>query len=132
MSILDYKDHLREDGLVGKHFVGEVVQNDDTGAADGLRLGRVRVRVPELFGGIEDDDLPWAPVLRRVQNGALDNASTFHVPDVGSVVVVVFDKGDVYTPLVVGELVGKRTAFRETEGKIFGDDDTGDAAPAGP
>ena len=122
MSLLQGRD-LQEDRLVGKYFVGVVVDNDDSESEDGLKLGRVRVRIPEIFGEIPTAELPWASVLRRVQNGAIANVSTFHVPDVDSRVVVVFDKGDVYSPLVVGELVGSQTNFEETTGSVFGDDE---------
>jgi uncharacterized protein involved in type VI secretion and phage assembly len=77
--------------------------------------------IDELFAGMADAELPWCAVLRRPQNGSADNVSTFFVPDVGSRVVVVFDKGDVYSPLIVGELVGSQTGFAETQGAVFGD-----------
>jgi N-acetyl-anhydromuramyl-L-alanine amidase AmpD len=67
---------------------GVVVDN-----ADPLRTGRVRVRVQYVYGDIPTEDIPWASPKWLSPNG-----ETFTVPDVGKVVSVEFNQGDIYSP----------------------------------
>jgi hypothetical protein len=113
--ILGLREHLVADDLRGKFFIGVVKDNKDP-----LECARIKVMIPELFDQFPDEDLPWAVVLRKVQNGSKMNISTLNVPDEGTRVVVMFDKGDVYSPLVVGELIGTNSKFDKTSGQVFG------------
>jgi hypothetical protein len=71
-------------------WVGEVADNEDP-----KKLGRVRVRVLDVFDGIADDSLPWAAPYKDL------NGNQFVVPDKGKVVTVYFDNGNIYTPIYI-------------------------------
>lgn len=70
-----------------KTFVGVVEDNNDP-----KKLGRCKVRVLNVFDEIPVEDLPWAAPWKDL------NGNTFVVPDVGKVVSVVFDAGNIYKP----------------------------------
>ena len=70
-----------------KTFVGVVEDNNDP-----KKLGRCKVRVLNVFEEIPVEDLPWATPWKDL------NGNTFVVPDVGKVVSVVFDAGNIYKP----------------------------------
>ena len=73
--------------LKGRIFVGVVEDN-----LDPKKLGRCRCRVLNIFDEIPKEDLPWASPWKDL------NGNQFTVPDVGKVVSVVFDEGNIYKP----------------------------------
>jgi hypothetical protein len=76
-------------------YTGKVVNNNDK-----EKLGRCQIRVYNIFDTtIPDADLPWA-----LPSFAIDS---FIVPSVGSVVLVRFDRGDVYAPVYSTKVVDK-------------------------
>ena len=70
-----------------KTYVGFVEDNNDPD-----KIGRVKVRVMDVFDEIELEDIPWAMPWKDL------NGNTFNVPEVGKVVMVVFDQGNVDSP----------------------------------
>lgn len=88
------------DSLIGKYFIGEVKVNLDPN-----KLHRIKVFIPELFEGYADDDLPWFGCIRPIFQGNSNNTGWIAIPRVGSRVVCVFDKGNVNSGLVIGELM---------------------------
>lgn len=76
------------ENLKDKTYIGVVVDNYDP-----KRLGRVRVRVLNVFDDIPVDDIPFASPMKDV------NGNSFNIPDVNKVVEVKFDNGNVYAPL---------------------------------
>ena len=78
-----FKDNLRD-----THWLGEVV---DT--ADPKSLGRCRVKVYGKFDLLEVEDLPWATPSNAFATG------TYAVPNLGDVVSVYFDNGNIYNPV---------------------------------
>jgi hypothetical protein len=70
-----------------KTFVGVIEDNNDP-----KKLGRCRVRVLNVFDEIPIEDIPWATPWKDL------NGNAFFVPDVGKVVSVVFDSGNIYKP----------------------------------
>lgn len=96
------------------YYFAKVVNNEDPEKA-----GRIRVRVSELHGDssqIPDDKLPWAMILRPIDFGSGDDISSFIVPTVGSTVVVIFSKGDIYSPICIGSPLHQKSklSFQET------------------
>lgn len=81
---------------------GVVVDNDDP-----LKMGRVRVRIYSIQqskeDGIKDEQLLWAQPMFL---GAAYNSGQFIVPEVESVVLVIFEQGDKDTPLYLGGFYG--------------------------
>lgn len=69
--------------------------------------GRVRVRIPELHGlknnGVQTDSLPWASLLG---SSAGYGYGQFMVPEVGEYVMVQFENGDPYKPILMGSVYG--------------------------
>lgn len=68
-------------------FIGIVVDNKDP-----KKLGRCKVRVINVFDTIEVKDLPWASPWKDLSGNA------FSVPDLGKMVTVVFEQGNIYKP----------------------------------
>ena len=66
---------------------------------DPQRAGRVRVALPESS---EDYVSRWCPV---VQAGAANGRGSMVLPEVGDLVLVVFEHGDIDRPLVLGGIV---------------------------
>lgn len=72
-------------------FRGEVVNNRDP-----LKMGRIRAKVPDLFG---DQETPWA--LPCMPFGG-DRIGFFAILPVGAKVWVEFEQGDVNSPIWTG------------------------------
>lgn len=80
-------------------FRGIVEYNEDP-----LMLGRVKARVPLVYGTRDEVDysaIPWAWTIQNQHGGTYDQGS-FLIPDVGAAVLVVFEGGDPRYPLVLG------------------------------
>lgn len=72
--------------------------------ADPKKLGRVKVRIPSIWGNpdqIPTACLPWASVLSP--NAGADSG-TFIVPEIGSTVYVRFENNDHDLPIVLGSV----------------------------
>ena len=70
-----------------KTYVGFVEDNNDPD-----KIGRIKVRVMDVFDDMEIEDIPWATPWKDL------NGNSFNVPEVGKVVMVVFDQGNVDAP----------------------------------
>ena len=70
-----------------KTYVGVVEDNSDP-----KRLGRVRVRVLDVFDSLKVEDIPWATAWKDL------NGNVVNIPEKGKVLLVVFDQGDEYKP----------------------------------
>jgi hypothetical protein len=79
----------------GKTYLGVVEDNNDP-----KKAGRCRIRVMDVFDGkdnnneyqIKKEDLPWAFPWKDL------NGNAFNVPDIGKIVIVVFENGNQNTP----------------------------------
>ena len=76
------KDNIRE-----THWIGEVVDNNDP-----KFLGRCRVKVFGKFDKLPNDAIPWATPMNR------DFVGSHNTPNIGTVVAVRFDNGNIYHP----------------------------------
>lgn len=70
-----------------KTYIGVVEENNDP-----KKMGRVKVRVMDVFDDIDVKDIPWAMPWKDL------NGNSFNVPEKGKVVVVVFDQGQIDSP----------------------------------
>ncbi len=68
-------------------YVGIVEDNYDP-----ERLGRVKVRVFDVFDNLQIEDIPFATAWKDL------NGNQFIIPDIGKVVMVVFDQGNLRSP----------------------------------
>jgi hypothetical protein len=78
---------------------------------DPLRLGRVRVAVPNVHPNpdvTEKDAFPWAAYC--AVDGGSENAGDIVVPEVGDDVFVAFEEGDIAFPIRVGAPFRKHTS----------------------
>lgn len=78
---------MDKEKLKNEIFIGIVEDNNDP-----RKLGRVRVRVFNVFEEIPKEDLPWAFPWKDL------NGNQFSVPEIGKIVSVVFDQGNIYEP----------------------------------
>ena len=85
-------------------YVGLVVDNDDP-----KKLGRLKISVPSVYGNIEKEDLPWSEPC--FPYGYTDQG-IFFIPELNSLVSVMFINGSPYKPLWLG------TIFRENENVV--------------
>lgn len=89
----DYKDVI---------FSGVVVNNNSLG-----KDGKVQIRVPHIFDGIQDSDLPWA-IADRMNSPAgtgVAGSATCMVPANGSKVFVAFQMGNPYNPIYSSDIL---------------------------
>ena len=78
-------------------------------AEDGLKLGRVKCTIAEIFDDTDPDNLPWCFPKngtglggQGTSSGDPVGGSSFFVPEVGSELLVTFPYGDIYTPVYSG------------------------------
>lgn len=93
-------------------------------------VGRVQIRVPAMHGlktnGTPNDDLPWASLLSP--SAGCDYGS-FMVPEVGEYVMVQFEDGDPYKPILMGSVYGSGSKNPKTYGSGEDGDDTWEGVP---
>ena len=71
-----------------KTYIGIVEDNIDP-----KKIGRLKVRVLDIFEDeIPTEDLPWAAPWKDL------NGNSFNVPEIGKVLIVVFEQGDINKP----------------------------------
>ena len=68
-----------------KTYIGTVEDNNDP-----KKLGRVRVRVMDIFDNIPVEDITWASPWKDL------NGNGVNIPEKGKVVTVIFDNGNIY------------------------------------
>ena len=68
-------------------YIGVVEDNQDP-----KKMGRVKVRVMDVFDEIATEDIPWAMSWKDL------NGNEFNLPEKGKVVMVVFDQGNQDSP----------------------------------
>ena len=71
----------------GKTYIGVVEDIKDPN-----KDGRVKARVLDIYDDQKIEDIPWASPWKDLTGGQ------FSVPELGKVVIVVFEQGDVYKP----------------------------------
>lgn len=80
--------------LLDKQFLGIIVDINDP-----RKEGRARVRVASIYDEIPDEDIPWAfPKNRGTVFGQAGKGGAVSIPKLNSVVAVVFDNGNPYSP----------------------------------
>jgi Gp5 C-terminal repeat (3 copies) len=87
---------------------------------DPKKLGRVKVRIPELHGtdsatGIPDEDIPWSQIERGFDHGTQQEMSSFGMPQNDAIVKCRINGNDVYSPLVSGAPYSKDGPITEFE-----------------
>lgn len=83
------------DGTKAK-YVGTVIYNDDP-----KKIGRVKVTIPNLFVGAQEE-LPWCYPHNPSQGGGKVGSGSVHVPEVGAELVIIFENGDYLNPKYIG------------------------------
>jgi len=68
-------------------YLGVVEDNKDP-----LKIGRVKIRVFNVFDEIDVKDIPWAAPWKDI------NGNSSNVPEIGKIITVVFDSGNIYKP----------------------------------
>ena len=116
MTLINTLKEVKKVSLDEQIFIGQVVDNQDP-----KKLGRVRVRVKELFDSevkIPNNRLPWAV---KQDNQYLGSGSKqFSIPAIGTFVNVFFSKGDIYSPIYCGEVQSQQNYDSEQE-ENYGD-----------
>lgn len=85
---------LKVDDLRSMMFLGEVVDVDDP-----LKLGRCRIRVFGKFDDLDIEDIPWAQPQLHMSFGKGGGSGSISIPRKGHVVNVLFDNGNLYSPI---------------------------------
>ena len=82
------------DDLLDKQFLGIIVDIEDP-----RKEGRAKVRVASIYDEIPVEDIPWAfPKNRGTVFGKAGKGGAVSIPKLNSVVAVVFDNGNPYSP----------------------------------
>lgn len=95
-------------------YLGVVVDDDDSGEKNPYTC-RIRVRIPMLYDGWDDQDIPWAVPSILAMQGATNISGTQFVPQKGSEVGIMFPEGSVYKPVWVGSRVNDESHLQEME-----------------
>lgn len=90
---MDIQRELFEDDLKSTVWIGEVVDNEDP-----TFNGRVRVKVKGKFDKFENEDIPWATPDTYFSAGSSSGAGNYDVPKVGTILGVIFDNDNIYSP----------------------------------
>lgn len=90
---------IKED-ITSGFYRGVVISNNDP-----LKLLRCQITVPQVYGGIEDEYLPWASQVRPAGLGTQGNQGAFATPNIGDEVLVVFEGNDPHCPMYLGSVV---------------------------
>jgi uncharacterized protein involved in type VI secretion and phage assembly len=93
LELLNIGGGQHDDGRITGVVIGIVTNNQDPD-----RLGRVKVRFPWLSGGTESH---WARVATPM---AGNGRGLYFLPEVDDEVLVLFERGDVRFPFVIGAL----------------------------
>jgi len=98
---------LEHGKLLAETFLGNyrgiVVDVDDP-----VKAGRVRVKVHPMMDGIEDETvLPWALPATPI-GGGLEDTGSICVPEIGSIVWVFFENGEVMNPVYFASSISRR------------------------
>jgi hypothetical protein len=72
---------------VGRTYLGVVEDNQDP-----EKSGRLKIKVLDVFDDMPKEDIPWAAPWKDL------NGNEFNVPEIGKVLIVVFDQGDLNKP----------------------------------
>ena len=90
-------------------YIGIVEDNTDP-----LQMGRIRVRIKEVFGSkIPTDKLPWASPFQSPSAGSAPGLVGIHIPEIDSHVIVAFNKQDIYSPVYTGQPLAKGHLFED-------------------
>ena len=117
-----YNEFLKEimETNYSTFYRGTVVDNTDP-----MNSGRVRVRIPQIYGSEEQRDkdiyvptyaIPWA--TSAIMAGAGNNTGAYLIPNVGDTVFVTFENGDPKLPMYFGGII-----TRNGKNKFIGTDD---------
>jgi hypothetical protein len=90
---MDIQRELFEDDLKSTVWIGDVVDNEDP-----TFNGRVRVKVKGKFDKFENEDIPWATPDTYFSAGSSSGAGNYDVPKVGTILGVIFDNDNIYSP----------------------------------
>ena len=74
----------------GKTYVGVVEENNDP-----KKMGRIKVRVLDVFDNTPIDDIPWANPWKDLVG------DQFTLPDKGKIVTVVFENANINNPVFI-------------------------------
>lgn len=89
-----------DDTLYEFEYVGIIEDNNDPD-----KLGRCKVRIHGIHDDIPTSDLPWAIIDFPLAVGV---KGSFIVPEVGTVVSVIFDMGDRYEPRIKSKVLDRQ------------------------
>lgn len=104
-SVKDYLNDLDDDyeGL----YIGTVIDNKDP-----EKFGRCKVRVHGLHDNFSSDELPWSIPEFPLAFGV---KGSFMVPEIGTVVYVKFDDGDLYEPIYSAKVLDRENLNFEAD-----------------
>lgn len=115
MSLNPNTDMANPQGLdKNKEYEAEVVQNNDKEKhEDKKALGRIQIKVAEIFEGIKDEHLPWAIPKHSSADGTGKDCGYFSSPKVGNKVLVKFQDGSAQHPIYSGGVTNENTTLEE-------------------
>lgn len=73
--------------ITNKTYIGVVVDNQDP-----KKIGRIKVSVLGIYEDMSTEDMPWAIPWKDL------NGNVFNIPELGKVVIIVFDQDDRDSP----------------------------------
>jgi len=115
MGIFSYDNPKYQNRYMSKSFVGVVKMTD---ASEPIPNGKIKVMVWGVYPDeTRADDLPWCVIQNPASIGGKYQTGWTSIPEVGSHVVIEFDRGDINRPIYKGCYNGIQ--FDAEEGKPF-------------
>ena len=108
-------------------YRGIVVENNDTELGEHRHLGRIKVRVDQVYGkDVDDEDLPWAWPCVPFGGGTVGEEEKISqgmicIPPKGASVWVAFEQDDPNNPVWLGTWYGKKNDDQEMPEEALND-----------
>lgn len=102
--LVQIEDLARPSQNTRQRYVGIVVDNQDPD-----KLGRIKVKVPNMIETASDDRLPWVYPYRPASTGGSPSSGSHAVPEKFSQVYVTFPTGDPYSAFYESAPLNKGT-----------------------
>lgn len=90
---------------LGGIYRATVVDNDDTHYNDDRNVGRIKIKAPQIYGDLNEDEMPWAwPCFLLA---GIEKVGEIRLPRKESQVWIMFDSCDIHHPVWIGGCHGK-------------------------
>jgi hypothetical protein len=103
MSFINIADKISPKNPLLQMHDGTVVDNNDP-----LKLGRVRVTIPNVLQSTDPKRLPWMKNIQPAGLGGSIHSNSVNVPEIGSQLIIIFPHNNIYFGYFIGYSQNKK------------------------